>query len=249
MRGSRRRARPRSASASPCRRARDAAPPCRSFPAGAENCGCCAGVAPSTPRRVENRHGLTAIAYRVGDYARFRDSLHARLSSAQAGKLQELLTREPDDFTLGLVDAFACAADVLTFYSERIANESYLATATERVSLQEMGRLIGYRLRPGVAVADANTAARASLEASGWIDAFTTGLGHGVGLQIHEDPFIGSAHPGRLVSRTVLTMEPGIYLPGRGGVRIEDTVLVTDPDHGGEPDVLTDLTKELLEID
>lgn len=105
------------------------------------------------------------------------------------------------------------------------------------------------RLRPGVAVADANTAARASLEAAGWIDAFTTGLGHGVGLQIHEDPFIGSAHPGRLVSRTVLTMEPGIYLPGRGGVRIEDTVLVTDPDHGGEPDVLTDLTKELLEID
>ncbi|WP_269302349.1 M24 family metallopeptidase [Aeromicrobium sp. HA] len=105
------------------------------------------------------------------------------------------------------------------------------------------------RLRPDVPVADANTAARASLEASGWIDAFTTGLGHGVGLQIHEDPFIGSAHPGRLVSRTVLTMEPGVYLPGRGGVRIEDTVLVTDPDHGGEPDVLTDLTKELLEID
>lgn len=105
------------------------------------------------------------------------------------------------------------------------------------------------RLRPGVPVADANTAARGSLEESGWLDAFTTGLGHGVGLQIHEDPFIGSAHPGRLASRTVLTMEPGIYLPGRGGVRIEDTVLVTDPDHGGEPDVLTDTTKELLEID
>lgn len=104
------------------------------------------------------------------------------------------------------------------------------------------------RLRPGVPIAEANAAARGSLEESGWIDAFTTGLGHGVGLQIHEDPFIGSAHPGRLVSRTVLTMEPGIYLPGRGGVRIEDTVLVTDPDHGGEPDVLTDLTKELLEI-
>ena len=104
------------------------------------------------------------------------------------------------------------------------------------------------RLRPGVPIAEANAAARGSLEESGWIDAFTTGLGHGVGLQIHEDPFIGSAHPGRLVSRTVLTMEPGIYLPGRGGVRIEDTVLVTDPDHGGEPDVLTDMTKELLEI-
>ncbi len=104
------------------------------------------------------------------------------------------------------------------------------------------------RLRPGVPVADAAAAARGSLEESGWLHAFTTGLGHGVGLRIHEDPFIGSAHPGRLDSRTVLTMEPGIYLPGRGGVRIEDTVLVTDHAHG-EPDVLTDMTRELLEID
>src|SRR5690606_16801356 len=105
------------------------------------------------------------------------------------------------------------------------------------------------RLRAGVPVAESNAAARRSLQDAGWLEAFTTGLGHGVGLQIHEDPFIGSAHPGRLASRTVLTMEPGIYLPGRGGVRIEDTVLVTDPDHGGEPEVLTDMTKELLEID
>lgn len=105
------------------------------------------------------------------------------------------------------------------------------------------------RLRPGVPLSEANAAARGSLEESGWIDAFTTGLGHGVGLQIHEDPFIGAHGTGRLASRTVLTMEPGIYLPGRGGVRIEDTVLVTDPDHGGEPDVLTAMTKELLEID
>lgn len=104
------------------------------------------------------------------------------------------------------------------------------------------------QLRDGVPVAEADAAARGSLERSGWLDAFTTGLGHGVGLQIHEDPFFSSSHPGRLISRTVLTMEPGIYLPGRGGVRIEDTVLVTDPDVG-EPEVLTDMTKELLEID
>ena len=54
-------------------------------------------------------------------------------------------------FTIGLIDAFACAADVLTFYQERLANESYLRTAVERISLQEMGKLVGYRLRPGVA--------------------------------------------------------------------------------------------------
>ena len=100
------------------------------------------------------------------------------------------------------------------------------------------------RLRAGVPVAESYTAATTSLDTAGWLSAFTTGLGHGVGLQIHEDPFIGAAHPGRLTRRTVLTMEPGIYLPGRGGVRIEDTVVVTD----AAPEVLTTTAKDLMEI-
>lgn len=99
-------------------------------------------------------------------------------------------------------------------------------------------------LRDGVDVAASDAAVRASLAAAGWLDAFTTGLGHGVGLEIHEDPFIAGSHVGKLTSRTVLTMEPGIYVPGRGGVRIEDTVLVT----AGAPEVLTTMTKDLLEI-
>lgn len=99
-------------------------------------------------------------------------------------------------------------------------------------------------LRDGVAIADSDAAARGSLERSGWLEAFTTGLGHGVGLEIHEDPFIAAGNTGKLVSRTVLTMEPGIYVPGRGGVRIEDTVLVT----AGAPEVLTTMTKDLMEI-
>lgn len=99
-------------------------------------------------------------------------------------------------------------------------------------------------LREGVAVADSYAAATSALDSSGWLHAFTTGLGHGVGLEIHEDPFIGPSQTGKLTSRTVLTMEPGIYVPGRGGVRIEDTVLVTP----GAPEVLTTMTKDLLEI-
>lgn len=99
----------------------------------------------------------------------------------------------------------------------------------------------------GRPIGDADRAARAVLDDAGWLHAFTTGLGHGVGLQIHEDPFVSAAHPGRLSSRTVLTMEPGIYVPDTGGVRIEDTVLVTDLDHGA-PEVLTTTTTELREI-
>src|SRR6266550_2662968 len=65
--------------------------------------------------------------------------------------LQNLKTRDNDDFSIALLDAAATMADVLTFYQERIANESYMRTATERRSLLELARLIGYELRPGVA--------------------------------------------------------------------------------------------------
>jgi hypothetical protein len=121
------------------------------IPPGTETCGCCAGVDVSTPQTIDNRMGLSAIAYRIGEYEQFRDSMIAGLSSSEFGLREKLRTREDNDFTIGLIDAVACAADVLTFYQERIANESYLRTATERISLQEMARLIGYRLRPGVA--------------------------------------------------------------------------------------------------
>lgn len=96
----------------------------------------------------------------------------------------------------------------------------------------------------GTPVADTWHAAVDVLDASGWRESFTTGLGHGVGLVIHEDPFLGPSHPGTLDRRTAVTMEPGIYLPGRGGVRIEDTVIVTE----GRPEVLTTMTRDLLEI-
>ena len=100
------------------------------------------------------------------------------------------------------------------------------------------------QLRDGAPVSASDEAARDSLDAAGWLHAFTTGLGHGVGLEIHEDPFIAARNTAKLISRTVLTMEPGIYVPGRGGVRIEDTVLVTT----GAPEVLTTMTKDLMEI-
>jgi hypothetical protein len=125
---------------------------------GSECCDCCEGIEAETPQSIVNPVGLSRISYRVGDYAQFRASLHAALSSFDFGlapgtstPLARLLTRDDSDFTIGLIDAFACSADLLTFYQERIANESYLRTAVERVSLQEMGKLVGYRLKPGMA--------------------------------------------------------------------------------------------------
>ncbi len=119
--------------------------------AGSECCGCCEGIEAETPQALFNRGGLSAIHYRIGDYAQFRESLHAALSSSAFSGLSQLRSRDDDDFSIALIDAFACSADVLTFYQERLANESYLRTAVERISLQEMGKLVGYRLRPGVA--------------------------------------------------------------------------------------------------
>ncbi|MGB7948704.1 MAG: hypothetical protein WCH75_13555, partial [Candidatus Binatia bacterium] len=114
-------------------------------------CGCCEGIAIGTPAAIHNRPGLPAIAYRVGNYVSFRQSLLARLSDARFSALRQLRTRDNDDFTIALLDAWAVTSDVLTFYQERIANESYLRTATERLSILEQSRLLGYQLAPGLA--------------------------------------------------------------------------------------------------
>jgi hypothetical protein len=115
------------------------------------DCGCCEGVTVETPTHVENRPGLPAIAYRIGTYERFKRSLLARLSGSRQPDLNALTTRDDTDFTIALLDAAAVVGDVLTFYQERLANESYLRTATERLSVLELARLIDYQLRPGVA--------------------------------------------------------------------------------------------------
>lgn len=96
----------------------------------------------------------------------------------------------------------------------------------------------------GNPIADADRLPRKVLDDAGYLEAFTTGIGHGVGLVIHEDPFIRGSATGTLLARTPITMEPGIYLPGRGGVRIEDTLIVED----GAPTILTNYSKDLLEI-
>lgn len=115
------------------------------------SCGCCEGISVETPVAIYNRPGLPTIVYRVGTYGSVRQSLLARLSDGRWPVLRQLRTRDNDDFTIALLDAWAVTSDVLTFYQERIANESYLRTATERLSIREQSRLLGYHLAPGLA--------------------------------------------------------------------------------------------------
>jgi Xaa-Pro aminopeptidase len=101
--------------------------------------------------------------------------------------------------------------------------------------------------RPSAAVADVDAAARDLIAGAGHGEHFGHGLGHGVGLEIHEAPMIGSAKPGTLQDRVPVTIEPGIYLPGAGGVRIEDTLVVrTGNGAEGAARPLTTITRELL---
>lgn len=114
------------------------------------DCGCCADLA-RLPDTRSNAPGLPAVGYRIGRHGEFKAAMLARLSSTDFPALADLRTRADDDFSIALCDAGATMLDVLTFYQERIANESYLRTATERRSIVELARLIGYRPSPGVA--------------------------------------------------------------------------------------------------
>ena len=114
-------------------------------------CGCCAGIGPETPEPITNRPGLSVVAYRVGTHATFKASMLAALSDPDFPALAPLRTHEDSDFTIALLDAWATALDILTFYQERIANESYLRTAADPRSVFELARLVGYRPSPGVA--------------------------------------------------------------------------------------------------
>ncbi len=99
-------------------------------------------------------------------------------------------------------------------------------------------------VRAGVTCDAVDDAARSILRAAGWAKQFSHSTGHGVGLEIHEGPRVAKAQKTKLEAGMVITIEPGVYLPGRFGVRIEDMVLVTDT--GAE--VLTPVHKGWLEL-
>lgn len=122
-------------------------------------CGC--DGAPPRPVRPDNRPGLARIAYRAirhgESVARMLAALpraevpDPRAEGAPHRPLARLTTRAPDDPAIGLIDAWAVALDALSLQAERIAQETFLGTATERLSVRELARAVGYELAPGLA--------------------------------------------------------------------------------------------------
>jgi Xaa-Pro dipeptidase len=99
-------------------------------------------------------------------------------------------------------------------------------------------------VRAGASGATVDAACRRVIDAAGYADRFVHGTGHGVGLEIHEAPWLGRGKEGPLPAGAVVTVEPGIYVPGLGGVRIEDMVEVTED--GGR--VVGTSTRDLIEL-
>ncbi|MEU8775715.1 aminopeptidase P family protein [Streptomyces sp. NPDC048606] len=102
-------------------------------------------------------------------------------------------------------------------------------------------------LLPGAAYRDVDRAARSVLDSAGHAEALAGWMGHGIGLEIDEDPQLAPTAMGKLDACVPVTVEPGVHLPGRGGVRIDDT-LVVRPEADGGPELLTITTKELLAL-
>ena len=100
------------------------------------------------------------------------------------------------------------------------------------------------RVRAGMSGRDADALARDYIEQRGYGDPFGHGLGHGLGLEVHEAPRLARTADGALAEGAVVTIEPGIYRPGWGGVRIEDDVFLGP----NGPRILTRFTHDLIEL-
>jgi Xaa-Pro aminopeptidase len=138
-----------------------------------------------------------------------------------------------------IVDGY-CSDCTRTFATGRIGEE---AAAVYGI-VKEAQEAALAAVRPGAGCQDLDGIARKIIDESGHGEEFGHGLGHGVGLDVHEAPRLGLRAEGELASGNAVTVEPGIYVPGRFGVRIEDLVVVTD--EGCE--VLTPTSKDLVEV-
>ena len=169
-----------------------------------------------TPQGETNRPGLSSIAYRTGRWATFKELMLARLSSSEYPALAALKTRDDDDFSIAFLDATAVVLDILTFYQERLANESYLRTATQLYSLTQLSQLIGYQPSPGVS---ASTYLAFTITAATGLptDPTTTAVTIPAGTQVQSVPAQGQTPQSFQTSANILAKADWNALPVQTG--------------------------------
>jgi len=153
-------------------------------------------------------------------------------------------TLEPGDFVVmdfGVInEGYLCDMTRTVVVGRASEEQRRVYDAVRRA--QELGTQL---MKPGMIGKEVARRVTQIMIDAGYEKWCTTGIGHGVGLEIHEEPFVGAESDFPLEVGHVVTVEPGIYIPGWGGVRIEDTVVVGEEG----PHILTKSTKELLEVD
>jgi Xaa-Pro aminopeptidase len=148
--------------------------------------------------------------------------------------------------TLVVIDAGAIVDGYCSDCTRTLATGSLDDDALEIYELVRSAQAAALEAaKAGAECSAVDAVAREVIDAAGHEDHFGHGLGHGVGLEIHEAPRLGKSAEGALVAGNAVTIEPGVYLPGEVGVRIEDLVIVTE----GRPQILTDFPKELVTVD
>lgn len=140
----------------------------------------------------------------------------------------------------GVILSGYCSDQTRTVWLGKVADDARPVYEAVREAQQAAIQAV----RPGITVGEVDSAARKLLQKAGLGRYFTHSTGHGVGLEIHEIPRVAQGQPEVLQSGMVITIEPGVYFPGKWGVRIEDMVLVTD----GGCEVLTPTSKEFLAV-
>jgi Xaa-Pro aminopeptidase len=192
-----------------------------------------------------------AVARALENAMRDRDAQPSFPSIVAAGAHGALPHAEPRDVeipagTLVVIDFGAqregycsdCTRTLATGALDGEAGDVYdLVLRAQRAGLEAV--------RPGPAGREVDAVAREVIEAAGHGEAFGHGLGHGVGLEVHEAPTLSKKADQHLAAGNVVTVEPGVYLSGRFGVRIEDLVVVTDDG----PEILSSMAKELTVVD
>ena len=151
--------------------------------------------------------------------------------------------RELTDGDLVVVDFGALVDGYASDCTRTVAVGEVSGTLREIYEVTLRAQLAGVgAVRPGIGCAELDAVSRSVIADAGYGEYFGHSLGHGVGLDVHEAPSVASKATGTLAVGDVVTVEPGIYLPGRGGVRIEDTVAVLPDGHR----VLTTTSKQLV---